>query len=76
MTERTTTILGTEYRGRPKVGSLAFQLWKMEQDGQGIHARNILRAKNTINKVYGAPPIDLQNDMTDLPLEGVEITQA
>jgi hypothetical protein len=76
MADRITTILGVEYRGRPKVGSLAFDIWNLEQNGEAQRARNMLKAKNAINKVYGAEPIDLQRDMTDLPMEGVEITGA
>lgn len=76
MAERTTTILGVTYRGRPKVGSDAFYLWKLEQEGEVQRARNSLKAKQAIQRAFGGKPIDLQDDMTDLPLEGVEITEA
>jgi hypothetical protein len=69
---RTTTILGKVYQGRPKMGSAAMEIWATEDRMGFAAAERQLRAKNAIRKVWGCEPLDLQDDMTDLPLEGVQ----
>lgn len=67
---RTTVILGTVYRGRPKMGSGAFRVWSLEQDGKRDEAERHLNALRMMGRD------DLQADMTDLPMEGMEVYPA
>ena len=73
MSERTTTILGKEYLGRPMMGSPACEIWLTEQRMGFAAAERHLKAKNAIRKVWGSPELELQDYMTDMPLEGVQI---
>lgn len=73
---KTTTILGQTYSGTPGMNTVALHMRALERQGKARDALNYLRATNAINKACGAPPHDLQADMTDLPMEGVEIYSA
>lgn len=63
---KTTTILGVTYRGRPQMNSTAFRVWSYEQDGQHAKAQQYLRAMRMMG------PVDLQADMTEIPMEGMQ----
>jgi hypothetical protein len=78
---RETTILGVTYPGIPMMGSLAFSIWKLEQDGKPTEAQRLLDAHNKLNAVFGPTPadrapLDLAADMTTLPMEGLLICRA
>lgn len=70
MSARTTTILGVTYQGRPKMNSQACRIWLLEQDGKVEEASKLLRAYRMLG------PVDLQADMIDLPMEGVQVYPA
>lgn len=70
MTARTTTILGEVYQGRPKMNSLACRIFLLEQNGQVEQASKLLRAYRMLG------PVDLQADMTPLPMEGMQVYPA
>lgn len=69
----TTTVLGVRYQGRPMVGSLACQLWLYQRRGQHKKARDLLDAHNHIRAVFNRPPVDLAEQFTTAPLEGLSI---
>ena len=69
----TTTILGVRYDGRPRIGSVAYDIHMSEQRMGFAAAERHLRAKNAIRKVHGFKPHDLQQDMTDCPRTGARI---
>lgn len=66
-----TTILGTEYEGRPMMGTLACSLYLLERDGKADEARALLDAHNHIRKCFGSPPVDLADQFTTAPMEGL-----
>ena len=70
MTRKTTTILGQKYEGTPRMNSPACRVWLTEQKMGYAAAERLLRAKNSIRKVWGQEPLNFQDDMTDLPMEG------
>lgn len=59
-----TVLLGRTYAGTPMFRSLAFDLWKYEQDGYPEKARALLDAHNQINRAFGKPPVDLTQQFT------------
>lgn len=62
--DKTTTILGVEYQGVPRMGSTAFEIWQHEEQRGREAAESLLKAKNSIRKVWGIKPHDLADDMT------------
>jgi hypothetical protein len=67
---KTTTILGVEYQGTPGPGTPACEIMCFEHARGREAAEKLLKAKNAIRKVWGFPPLDFNDDMTDLPMEG------
>lgn len=75
-TTNTTTILGREYTGRPMMGSLACSLYLLELEGKAEAAQRLLDAHNHVRWCFGTTAYRIEDDMTPLPLEGVEIYAA
>jgi hypothetical protein len=71
-----TTILGVEYPGRPMMGSLACSIYLLELNGKHSDAEKLLNAHNRINRAFGYPDVDLTDDMTTLPQEGLIVVPA
>lgn len=65
---KTTTLMGKTYEGIPY--GLAFDLWKLEQDGKPEKAVSLLNAMNSIRTAFGGKPHDLAACFSTLPMEG------
>lgn len=64
----TTTVMGQTYQGRPY--GLAFDLWKLEQDGKPEKAAALLSAENRLRLAFGGRPHNLAEYFSTLPMEG------
>lgn len=76
MTARTTTLLGVTYPGRPMFGSLALYLVNLEQREGREAAQRSLDAHNICRTAFGGDPIDLADQFTTMPMEGLVVWPA
>lgn len=73
---RTTSLLGVTYPGRPCFGSLALYLVDLERREGREAAQRSLDAHNICRTAFGGDPIDLADQFTPMPMEGLVVAPA
>lgn len=67
----TTTLFGKSYKGRPMMNSFALFLLNLCERGEEAKAKRYLDDENSIRALRGEGPLDLADDMTPLPMDGL-----
>jgi hypothetical protein len=71
-----TVICGETYAGRPLVNSFAAFLEKLCSQGRIAEAKRYLEAEQKCPAVTGKQNYRIEDDMTPLPIEGLELCPA